>query len=129
MVRENFMVITGAGDGIMGAAQHGAGRENSFGLNIKLPFEQHANDAIVGDSKLITFNYFFTRKLSFVKEADAFAMFPGGFGTLDELFEAITLIQTGKASILPAGSGGRARRKLLVHVSRVRPRASAGAAA
>ncbi|HEY2572464.1 MAG TPA: LOG family protein, partial [Verrucomicrobiaceae bacterium] len=101
MVRENFMVITGAGDGIMGAAQHGAGREHSFGLNIKLPFEQHANDAIVGDTKLITFNYFFTRKLSFVKEADAFAMFPGGFGTLDELFEAITLIQTGKASILP----------------------------
>lgn len=101
MVRENFMVITGAGDGIMGAAQHGAGRENSFGLNIKLPFEQQANDVIVGDAKLITFNYFFTRKLSFVKEADAFAMFPGGFGTLDELFEAITLIQTGKASILP----------------------------
>lgn len=101
MVRENFMVITGAGDGIMGAAQHGAGRENSFGLNIKLPFEQQANDAILGDSKLITFNYFFTRKLSFVKEADAFAMFPGGFGTLDELFEAMTLIQTGKASILP----------------------------
>ncbi len=101
MVRENFMVITGAGDGIMGAAQHGAGRENSFGLNIKLPFEQQANDAILGDSKLITFNYFFTRKLSFVKEADAFVMFPGGFGTLDELFEAMTLIQTGKASILP----------------------------
>jgi len=101
MVRESFMVITGAGDGIMGAAQHGAGRENSFGLNIKLPFEQQANDAILGDSKLITFNYFFTRKLSFVKEADAFAMFPGGFGTLDELFEAMTLIQTGKASILP----------------------------
>ncbi len=101
MVQENFMVITGAGDGIMGAAQHGAGRENSFGLNIKLPFEQQANDAILGDSKLITFNYFFTRKLSFVKEADAFVMFPGGFGTLDELFEAMTLIQTGKASILP----------------------------
>ena len=101
MTEENFMVITGAGSGIMGAAQEGAGRESSFGLNIKLPFEQHANDVIVGDSKLVTFNYFFTRKLSFVKEADAFAMFPGGFGTLDELFEAITLIQTGKASILP----------------------------
>lgn len=101
MVREKFMVITGAGDGIMGAAQHGAGREHSFGLNIKLPWEQHANDVIVGDAKLVTFNYFFTRKLSFVKEADAFAMFPGGFGTLDELFEAITLIQTGKAGILP----------------------------
>jgi uncharacterized protein (TIGR00730 family) len=101
MTRENFMVITGAGDGIMGAAQKGAGREGSFGLNIKLPFEQRANDVIVGDAKLVTFNYFFTRKLSFVKEADAFAMFPGGFGTLDELFEAVTLIQTGKANILP----------------------------
>ena len=101
MARENYMVITGAGEGIMGAAQHGAGREKSFGLNIRLPFEQHANDVIVGDSKLITFNYFFTRKLSFVKEADAFAMFPGGFGTMDELFEAITLMQTGKANILP----------------------------
>jgi uncharacterized protein (TIGR00730 family) len=95
------MVITGAGDGIMGAAQHGAGREKSFGLNIKLPFEQKSNDTIVGDEKLMTFNYFFTRKLSFVKEADAFAMFPGGFGTMDELFESITLIQTGKANILP----------------------------
>lgn len=101
MVEQGFMVITGAGDGIMGAAQHGAGRENSFGLNIRLPFEQQANDIILGDEKLITFNYFFTRKLSFVKEADAFAMFPGGFGTLDELFEATTLIQTGKANILP----------------------------
>jgi hypothetical protein len=101
MCEAGFMVITGAGDGIMGAAQKGAGRENSFGLNIKLPFEQHANDVITGDNKLVTFNYFFTRKLSFVKEADAFAMFPGGFGTLDEMFEAVTLIQTGKANILP----------------------------
>ena len=101
MVQEGFMVITGAGEGIMGAAQHGAGREKSFGLNIKLPFEQRSNDTIVGDEKLMTFNYFFTRKLSFVKEADAFAMFPGGFGTMDELFESITLIQTGKANILP----------------------------
>ena len=101
MVQEGFMVLTGAGDGIMGAAQRGAGRENSFGLNIRLPFEQQANDIIRGDDKLIDFNYFFTRKLSFVKEADAFAMFPGGFGTLDELFEATTLIQTGKANILP----------------------------
>ncbi len=101
MVREGYMVITGAGDGIMGAAQHGAGREKSFGLNIKLPFEQSANDTILGDEKLMTFNYFFTRKLSFVKEADAFAMFPGGFGTMDEMFEALTLTQTGKANILP----------------------------
>lgn len=101
MVQEGYMVITGAGEGIMGAAQHGAGREKSFGLNIKLPFEQSANDTIVGDEKLVTFNYFFTRKLSFVKEADAFALFPGGYGTMDELFESITLIQTGKANILP----------------------------
>lgn len=101
MCELGFMVITGAGDGIMGAAQKGAGREHSFGLNIKLPFEQAANDVITGDNKLVTFNYFFTRKLSFVKEADAFAMFPGGFGTLDEMFEAVTLIQTGKANILP----------------------------
>ena len=101
MAQEGYMVITGAGEGIMGAAQHGAGREKGFGLNIRLPFEQHANEEIVGDEKLMTFNYFFTRKLSFVKEADAFAMFPGGFGTMDELFESITLIQTGKANILP----------------------------
>lgn len=101
MMQEGYMVITGAGDGIMGAAQHGAGREKSFGLNIKLPFEQKSNDTIVGDEKLMTFNYFFTRKLSFVKEADAFAMFPGGFGTMDEMFEGLTLIQTGKANILP----------------------------
>lgn len=101
MVEEGFMVITGAGDGIMGAAQRGAGREQSFGLNIRLPFEQSANDTIVGDEKLVTFNYFFTRKLSFVKEADAVALFPGGFGTMDEMFESITLMQTGKASILP----------------------------
>jgi uncharacterized protein (TIGR00730 family) len=101
IAQEGFMVITGAGDGIMGAAQHGAGREKGFGLNIKLPFEQKSNDTIVGDEKLMTFNYFFTRKLSFVKEADAFALFPGGFGTMDELFESLTLIQTGKANILP----------------------------
>jgi len=101
MVEEGFMVITGAGSGIMGAAQLGAGREKSFGLNIKLPFEQSANETITGDPKLVNFNYFFTRKLSFVKEADAVALFPGGFGTMDELFESITLMQTGKAAILP----------------------------
>jgi len=101
MTEEGFMVITGAGSGIMGGAQFGAGRDNSFGLNIKLPFEQSANETITGDPKLVTFNYFFTRKLSFVKEADAVALFPGGFGTLDELFESITLMQTGKAALLP----------------------------
>jgi uncharacterized protein (TIGR00730 family) len=101
MVRLNFMVITGGGDGIMGAAQLGAGREHSFGLNIRLPFEQHANITIEGDPKLINFNYFFTRKLNFVKETHAFALFPGGFGTMDEGFEVLTLMQTGKARIIP----------------------------
>lgn len=96
-----YMIITGGGDGIMGAAQRGAGRENSFGLNIRLPFEQHANAVIDGDSKLINFNYFFTRKLNFVKETHAVALFPGGFGTMDEGFEVLTLMQTGKARILP----------------------------
>jgi len=101
MVAHNYMVITGGGDGIMGAAQRGAGREQSFGLNIRLPFEQRANVVIDGDPKLINFNYFFTRKLNFVKETHAFALFPGGFGTLDECFEALTLMQTGKARIIP----------------------------
>lgn len=101
MVEQSYMVITGAGDGIMGAGQRGAGRENSFGLNIKLPFEQGANDVIDGDKKLVTFNYFFTRKLTFVKEAEAVALFPGGFGTMDEGFELLTLVQTGKSQIIP----------------------------
>ena len=101
IVAENYMVITGGGDGIMGAAQRGAGRERSFGLNIRLPFEQKANVIIEGDSKLINFNYFFTRKLNFVKETHAFALFPGGFGTMDEAFEVLTLMQTGKARIIP----------------------------
>ena len=96
-----FMTITGAGPGIMEAAQEGAGRDDSFGLNIKLPFEQSANPTIDGDEKLINFNYFFTRKLAFVKESDAIAAFPGGFGTMDELFEVLTLIQTGKAQVVP----------------------------
>jgi uncharacterized protein (TIGR00730 family) len=101
MVAHNYMVITGGGDGIMGAAQRGAGRERSFGLNIRLPFEQQANETIHGDPKLINFNYFFTRKLNFVKETNAFALFPGGFGTMDETFEVLTLMQTGKARIIP----------------------------
>ncbi len=96
-----FMSITGAGPGIMEAAQEGSGRDGSFGLNIKLPFEQGANATIDGDEKLINFNYFFTRKLAFVKESDAIAAFPGGFGTMDELFEVMTLIQTGKAQVVP----------------------------
>src|SRR6266436_2235035 len=101
IVKQKFMVITGGGDGIMGAAQKGAGRENSFGLNIRLPFEQRANPIIEGDPKLINFNYFFTRKLNFVKETHAFALFPGGFGTMDETFEVLTLMQTGKARVIP----------------------------
>ena len=101
IVKKNFMVITGGGDGIMGAAQRGAGREHSFGLNIRLPFEQRANPIIDGDGKLINFNYFFTRKLNFVKETHALALFPGGFGTMDEGFEVLTLMQTGKARIIP----------------------------
>ena len=101
-LRENgFMTITGAGPGIMAAGNEGAGAEDSFGLNISLPFEASANKFIAGDEKLINFNYFFTRKLSFVKEADAAVGLPGGFGTMDEIFEAMTLIQTGKATIYP----------------------------
>ena len=96
-----YMIMTGGGDGIMGAAQKGAGRDASFGLNIRLPFEQRANETIDGDQKLINFNYFFTRKLHFVKESHAVALFPGGFGTMDEAFEVLTLMQTGKARILP----------------------------
>src|SRR2546429_1311392 len=101
IVAHNFMVVTGGGDGIMGAAQRGAGRAHSFGLNIRLPSEQRANEIIEGDPKLITLNYFFTRKLNFVKESHAFALFPGGFGTMDETLEVLTLMQTGKARIIP----------------------------
>ena len=101
MQTHDFMTITGGGEGIMGAAQRGAGRAHSFGLNIRLPFEQHANETIDGDPKLINFNYFFTRKLNFLKETHAVALFPGGFGTMDEGFEVLTLMQTGKARIIP----------------------------
>jgi uncharacterized protein (TIGR00730 family) len=101
MVAHGYMIITGGGDGIMGAAQRGAGREHGFGLNIRLPFEQRANVVIEGDPKLINCNYFFTRKLNFVKETHAFALLPGGFGTMDECFEVLTLMQTGKARIIP----------------------------
>jgi len=96
-----WMVITGAGPGIMQAGHEGAGTENSFGANIRLPWEQNANPVIQGDEKLITFKYFFTRKLTFVRHADAIALFPGGFGTLDEGYEALTLMQTGKSRLMP----------------------------
>jgi uncharacterized protein (TIGR00730 family) len=101
IVDKGYMVITGGGEGIMGAAQKGAGAEKSFGLNIRLPFEQAANPVIHGDPKLLNFNYFFTRKLNFAKETHAFALFPGGFGTHDEGFEILTLMQTGKMPIVP----------------------------
>src|SRR5437016_3173075 len=101
MVEQGWMVVTGAGAGIMGAAQEGAGGERSFGLNIRLPFEQEANPWIASDPKLITFKYFFTRKLFLVKEASGIALFPGGFGTMDEAFEVLTLMQTGKSALVP----------------------------
>ncbi|HLK09991.1 MAG TPA: LOG family protein [Candidatus Binatia bacterium] len=98
---EGFMLITGAGGGIMRAYQEGAGRERSFGVNIRLPFEQEPNEFIRDDPKLVTFRYFFTRKLVFLKEADAVVLFPGGFGTHDEGFESLTLVQTGKSKPMP----------------------------
>jgi uncharacterized protein (TIGR00730 family) len=94
-------VITGAGGGIMRACQEGSGRARSFGINIRLPFEQAPNEFIHRDPKLVNFKYFFTRKLMFVKEADAIALFPGGFGTHDEGFESLTLLQTGKSKLVP----------------------------
>lgn len=101
IVQEGFMVITGGGSGIMEAAQGGAGRYNSFGLNIALPFEQKANPYIAEDPKLINFRYFFTRKVFFVKESSGLVLFPGGFGTMDEGFETMTLVQTGKTDLKP----------------------------
>jgi hypothetical protein len=101
MTEAGWMTITGGGGGIMEAAQTGAGRDDSFAVNIHLPFEQHSNPVIAGDPKLINFRYFFSRKVTFVKESHAIALFPGGFGTLDEGFETLTLIQTGKSELLP----------------------------
>lgn len=106
----NWLSITGAGGGIMEAGHEGPGRDKSFGLAIHLPFEQSANAIIAGDDKLINFKYFFTRKVIFVSQADAVAIFPGGFGTQDEAFETLTLVQTGKSAIKPIvlleGEGG-----------------------
>jgi uncharacterized protein (TIGR00730 family) len=101
LAENNFMVITGAAEGIMRAGNVGAGAEKSFGVNILLPFEQAPNEIVADDPKLITFKYFFTRKLFFVMEAHAVALFPGGFGTQDEGFETLTLVQTGKAPPMP----------------------------
>ncbi|MBE9041168.1 LOG family protein [Oscillatoriales cyanobacterium LEGE 11467] len=101
MTEYGFMIITGAGGGIMQAGNEGATTERSFGLNIQLPFEQTSNPFIEGDPKSINFKYFFTRKLFFLKESDALALFPGGFGTQDETFESLTLSQTGKYGPAP----------------------------
>jgi len=101
IVKNGFKVITGGGPGIMEAGNKGAGREDSFSLNIKLPFEQKHNPYIAGDKKAISFKYFFNRKLFFLKESDATVLFPGGFGTLDEGFENLTLVQTGKSKPRP----------------------------
>lgn len=101
MAREHWMVVTGAASGIMEAGHRGAGREHSLGLNIMLPFEQSANPIILGDPKLVHMKYFFTRKLMFVKECDAVVCLPGGFGTLDEGLEVLTLLQTGKRDMIP----------------------------
>ena len=101
IVDAGFMVITGAGGGIMQAGHEGAGLEKSFGANIRLPWEQSANPIIREDKKLITFKYFFTRKLIFIRHSDAIALFPGGFGTMDEGYEALTLMQTGKSQLMP----------------------------
>ena len=101
MAQREWMVITGAGPGIMEAGHEGAGDKLSFGVNIRLPFEAKPNPVIANDSKLINFKYFFTRKLTFMKEADAFVLVPGGFGTMDEAFELLTLVQTGKSDLHP----------------------------
>ncbi|HSI34289.1 MAG: LOG family protein [Phycisphaerae bacterium] len=101
MANEGWMVITGAGGGIMAAGHGGAGADPSFGLAIRLPFEQKTNPFIADDKKLINFKYFFTRKLMFVRSSQAIALFPGGFGTMDEGFEVLTLVQTGKSVPMP----------------------------
>ncbi|MEJ2683239.1 MAG: TIGR00730 family Rossman fold protein [Candidatus Sulfobium sp.] len=101
LARMGWMVITGAGGGIMQAVNEGAGRSHSFGVNIRLPFEQKPNPVLENNPRLITYKYFFNRKVAFLKEADAVALFPGGFGTLDEAMETLTLVQTGKRYPLP----------------------------
>src|SRR5512139_838655 len=101
LAASGYMVITGAGPGIMQAVNEGAGPEKSFGVNIRLPFEQRPNPVLQGNPRLITYKYFFNRKVAFLKEADAVALFPGGFGTLDEAMETLTLLQTGKRNAMP----------------------------
>ncbi len=101
LVRLGYMVITGGGPGIMQAGNEGAGPENSFAVNIRLPFEQGTNPVMENSGHSITYQYFFTRKVAFLKEADAVALFPGGFGTMDEAMETLTLVQTGKNPPIP----------------------------
>jgi len=101
LAEKGYMIITGGGPGIMQAGNEGAGSENSFAVNIRLPFEQQPNPVMLRNPRLVTYKYFFNRKVAFVKEADAVAVFPGGFGTLDEAMEVFTLIQTGKTSPKP----------------------------
>jgi uncharacterized protein (TIGR00730 family) len=111
MAEKGWMIITGAGGGIMHAGHVGPGRDASFGVAIRLPFETNANKIIAGDDKLIHFRYFFTRKLMFISQAEAVTLCPGGFGTMDEAYEAMTLVQTGKTSMVPIvmieGVGGK----------------------
>ncbi len=101
MATQGYMTITGAGPGIMQAGNEGAGKNNSFGINIRLPFEQAANEFIIKDPRFIDCRFFFTRKLMFLKETSAVAFFPGGFGTHDEAMETLTLVQTGKSDLMP----------------------------
>ncbi|MGI6420092.1 MAG: TIGR00730 family Rossman fold protein [Thermoguttaceae bacterium] len=122
MAECGWLVVTGAGGGIMEAGHQGAGRENSMGLNILLPFEQAANAVVAGDPKLVHMKYFFTRKLVFVKESNAICLLPGGFGTLDEGLEVLTLLQTGKRDMVPVvfldQPGGTYWRSFMDFVSR-----------
>jgi len=111
-VEAGFEVMTGAGGGVMEGANSGAGCDHSIGLNVDLPFEQHSNRFVSAcEGRLLFFRYFFTRKLFFLRESDALLVMPGGFGTLDELFESLTLIQTGRTPpiplvlLAPAGDG------------------------
>jgi len=101
LAEAGYMVITGGGGGIMQAVNEGAGHEHSFGVNIRLPFEEKPNPVSEGNPRFITYKYFFNRKVAFLKEADAVALFPGGFGTLDEAMETLTLVQTGKRNPMP----------------------------
>jgi uncharacterized protein (TIGR00730 family) len=101
LAEAGHMVITGGGPGIMQAVNEGAGPKHSFGVNIRLPFEQKANPVLEGNPRLIVYKYFFNRKVAFIKEADAVVLFPGGFGTLDEAMETLTLVQTGKRDLMP----------------------------